>query len=89
MLTMPFTVAVYMVRSFLQKANSSSGTLLLRESNTAANVNSGGFPDVDEQLVGQLTGTLVSHQQQAASNSSRSDVAMYPLLWQSSQQCYD
>lgn len=41
MLTMPFTVAVYMVRSFLQEGQSST---------TA----------VDEQLVGQLTGTLVS-----------------------------
>ena len=61
MLTMPFTVAVYMVRAFLQQANSSSSsTDLLSGADAAADVDSDGVSAVDEQLVGQLTGALVS-----------------------------
>eukprot|EP00878_Enallax_costatus_P030320 GHUV01033003.1.p1 GENE.GHUV01033003.1~~GHUV01033003.1.p1 ORF type:complete len:128 (+),score=8.04 GHUV01033003.1:622-1005(+) len=60
MLTMPFTVAVYMVRAFLQQANNSSSTQVPSGINPAADVYNGGLAAVDEQLVGQLTGTLAA-----------------------------
>jgi hypothetical protein len=66
MLTMPFTVAVYMVRGFLQAhgqqqqqgaAASGSGDSLAGGGAFAGAAAAAG---VDEQLVGQLTGALVS-----------------------------
>jgi hypothetical protein len=53
MLTMPFTVAVYMVRGFLQQQQQ-------QQQHQGASVGAVAAAGVDEQLVGQLTGALVS-----------------------------
>jgi hypothetical protein len=75
MLTMPFTVAVYMVRGFLQaqQLQQQQQNLAAADSGDVSMLGSGNFTaaaaaaaagavadGVDEQLVGQLTGALVS-----------------------------
>jgi hypothetical protein len=59
MLTMPFTVAVYMVRGFLQAQQQQQQQQGAPIGAGSSSVGAGG---VDEQLVGQLTGALVSVQ---------------------------